>query len=259
MLRHEDIWRALDKLAQEHGLTPSGLARRAGLDATTFNRSKRMSREGKLRWPSTESVAKVLDITNCSLSHLVELISENRNIKAWNPPVIDIGKVIDSGLFGHSGRIENPYYPINKPQPVTNVAFTSTPYQSEPSPHSRANADRVSLDKIDPKKRAGQKFSGLPETTIDDPFAYYLRINELGYEPNFRIGDILIASPSTPIAPGSFVLACLPDGKVHLCQISADATDHGLVIPLIPLLRNHTERLPLSRCEWVVRIVWASL
>ena len=59
MLRHEDIWRAIDKLAHEHGLTPSGLARRAGLDATTFNRSKRMSREGKLRWPSTESVAKV--------------------------------------------------------------------------------------------------------------------------------------------------------------------------------------------------------
>ena len=47
--------------AERHGLTPSGLARRAGLDPTSFNKSKRLSAGGRLRWPSTESVAKVLD------------------------------------------------------------------------------------------------------------------------------------------------------------------------------------------------------
>ena len=59
MLRHSDIWDAIERLARRHDLSPSGLAKRAGLDATTFNKSKRITRDGKQRWPSTESVAKV--------------------------------------------------------------------------------------------------------------------------------------------------------------------------------------------------------
>src|SRR5258708_10411469 len=74
MLRHSDIWRALDRLAAEHSLTASGLARRAGLDPTTFNKSKRITRDGKLRWPSTESLAKVLEATGSSLAQFVGLI-----------------------------------------------------------------------------------------------------------------------------------------------------------------------------------------
>ena len=60
MIRHAEIWRAIDRLAAKHGLTASGLARRAGLDATAFNKSKRKGPSGKPRWPSTESVAKIL-------------------------------------------------------------------------------------------------------------------------------------------------------------------------------------------------------
>ena len=37
-MKHEDIWRALDTLAAENGLSASGLARRAGLGARTFLR-----------------------------------------------------------------------------------------------------------------------------------------------------------------------------------------------------------------------------
>jgi phage repressor protein C with HTH and peptisase S24 domain len=75
-LGHGDIWRALDLLAHANGLTASGLARRAGLDPTTFNRSKRQTRDGKLRWPSTESLAKVLQATGCSLRRLVDLVED---------------------------------------------------------------------------------------------------------------------------------------------------------------------------------------
>ena len=67
MLKHRDIWLALDRLAEIRGLSASGLARAAGLDPTTFNKSKRTSPDGKLRWPSTESVAKVLEATGRSL------------------------------------------------------------------------------------------------------------------------------------------------------------------------------------------------
>ncbi len=74
MLKHADIWSAIDRLAQENGLTASGLARRAGLDPTTFNRSKRVTREGKPRWPSTESIAKILDATATSVGRFVALM-----------------------------------------------------------------------------------------------------------------------------------------------------------------------------------------
>lgn len=68
MLTHAQIWTALDHLAQVHGYSTSGLARRAGLDPTTFNKSKRFSSDGKERWPSTESVAKVLNLTGTDLT-----------------------------------------------------------------------------------------------------------------------------------------------------------------------------------------------
>lgn len=61
-LTHERVWAAIDALAERHNLTTSGLARRAGLDPTTFNRSKRMAGE-RPRWPSTESIAKILEAT----------------------------------------------------------------------------------------------------------------------------------------------------------------------------------------------------
>jgi len=68
MLKHADVWRAIDRLAQKHGMSASGLARRSGLDPTTFNKSKRITKEGKQRWPSTESIAKVLTATGDSLA-----------------------------------------------------------------------------------------------------------------------------------------------------------------------------------------------
>jgi phage repressor protein C with HTH and peptisase S24 domain len=76
MLRHSQIWRALDRLAEKHKLSASGLARRAGLDPTAFNKSKRHSPTGKPRWPSTESVAKCLAATGESLGGFVALLEE---------------------------------------------------------------------------------------------------------------------------------------------------------------------------------------
>ena len=68
MLSHADIWSAIDRLAAESGTSPSGLARRAGLDPTTFNRSKRLAAGGRPRWPSTESISKILAATGRSLA-----------------------------------------------------------------------------------------------------------------------------------------------------------------------------------------------
>jgi phage repressor protein C with HTH and peptisase S24 domain len=72
-LTHDRIWAAIDGLARRHGLSPSALARRAGLDATSFNRSKRVGPDGRRRWPSTESIAKVLDATGTDLTTFLTL------------------------------------------------------------------------------------------------------------------------------------------------------------------------------------------
>ena len=75
-LTHEQIWTALDRLAVRAGLSASGLARRAGLDPTTFNKSKRITLEGRERWPSTESLAKALAATHTSIDTFVQLLAE---------------------------------------------------------------------------------------------------------------------------------------------------------------------------------------
>lgn len=80
-LTHAWIWRAIDTLASRHGLTPSGLARLAGLDPTAFNPSKRCTPEGRHRWPSTESISKLLEATATSLDEFAS-IDLNRAIDA---------------------------------------------------------------------------------------------------------------------------------------------------------------------------------
>lgn len=76
MFTHNDIWRAIDLLAAENGYSPSGLAKKAGLDPTTFNKSKRMSADGKPRWPSTESLSKILAVTQTNMSEFFALLEK---------------------------------------------------------------------------------------------------------------------------------------------------------------------------------------
>jgi phage repressor protein C with HTH and peptisase S24 domain len=76
MFTHEEVWRGIDRLARHHGLTASGLARRAGLDPTTFNPSKRITKEDKPRWPSTESLAKILTATETPFRAFVAMMSD---------------------------------------------------------------------------------------------------------------------------------------------------------------------------------------
>ncbi|MEJ8473356.1 S24 family peptidase [Roseibium algae] len=75
MLSHAQVWAAIDKLAKRHELSPSGLAKRAGLDPTTFNPSKRFSVDERPRWPSTESLAKILEATGETLNAFVASIT----------------------------------------------------------------------------------------------------------------------------------------------------------------------------------------
>ena len=71
ILTHGQVWMALDRLAERAGMSPSGLAKRSGLDPTTFNKSKRVTADGRERWPSTESISKALAATKASFGWLL--------------------------------------------------------------------------------------------------------------------------------------------------------------------------------------------
>jgi phage repressor protein C with HTH and peptisase S24 domain len=92
MLTHGKIWTAIDALARRYGLSPSGLAKRAGLDATAFNPSKRVISFFFNDSPTTESLAKVLSATGASLDEFVDLLeAEAAGLRKAPQPIRLIG------------------------------------------------------------------------------------------------------------------------------------------------------------------------
>ncbi len=107
MLTHRKIWGALDALARHHGLSPSGLARKAGLDPTTFNKSKRATPSGRLRWPNTESLSKALEATGASLDEFLAILNQIDGAGARRPsrllPLIGFAQAGNGGYFDDGG------------------------------------------------------------------------------------------------------------------------------------------------------------
>ncbi|HEX4367100.1 MAG TPA: helix-turn-helix transcriptional regulator [Rhodopila sp.] len=179
-MKHEDVWRAIDTLAAENGLSASGLAKRSGLDATTFNPSKRRMPDGRNRWPSTESVAKVLEATGATLENFSSLVSGARALASnaggrgvsRRVPLIGLAQAGGEGYFDDGG------YPVG------------------------GGWDEVSL----------------PE--IADPNAYALEISGESMEPVFRDGDLVIVSPSAPIRRGDRVVVRTVGGEVMAKQLA---------------------------------------
>lgn len=152
MLTHADVWRAIDRLAQEYGLSASGLARRAGLDPTTFNKSKRITREGKNRWPSTESVAKVLTATGASLNEFVSYVGESGGAGVYrNIPLIGFAEAGSNGYFDDAG------YPVGG-------SWDEIPFPGFADPH--AYALEVSGESMEPVFRDGDIVIVSPEANI---------------------------------------------------------------------------------------------
>jgi phage repressor protein C with HTH and peptisase S24 domain len=138
MLKHREIWKALDKLAANHGLTASGLARRGGLDATAFNKSKRITPEGRPRWPGTESLAKVLAATGESLAGYASLLNERGAGRSI--PLVGYAKAGAKGYFDDAG------YPTG--QGWDRVALPEVD-------DAHAYALRISGDSMEPAYRGG--------------------------------------------------------------------------------------------------------
>jgi phage repressor protein C with HTH and peptisase S24 domain len=103
MLTHDQIWTALDRLAERAGLSPSGLAKRSGLDPTTFNKSKRVTGDGRERWPSTESISKALAAAGVDLETLVRLIDGTAPRAAQSVPLLGLAQAGAGGYFDDGG------------------------------------------------------------------------------------------------------------------------------------------------------------
>ena len=102
MLTHDQIWAALDRLAARAGLSPSGLAKRAGLDPTTFNKSKRVTSDGRERWPSTESIAKALAAAEASIEIFARLVDDDAG-DGRTVPLLGFAQASANGAFDESG------------------------------------------------------------------------------------------------------------------------------------------------------------
>lgn len=104
MLTHSQVWAAIDALAARYDMSASGLAKAAGLDPTTFNKSKRIAINGKTRWPSTESISKILNATGASIEDFTALVvgaephGETRYI-----PLIGLAQAGEKGFFDDGG------------------------------------------------------------------------------------------------------------------------------------------------------------
>ena len=139
---------------------------RSGLDATTFNPSKRRMPDGRARWPSTESVAKVLDATGASLEAFTALVSGARALASNGAnrsatrriPLIGFAQAGGDGFFDDGG------YPVG------------------------GGWDEVSCRR----------------SPIRTPMRWKSAANSM--EPVFRDGDMVIVSPSAPIRRGDRVV-----------------------------------------------------
>jgi phage repressor protein C with HTH and peptisase S24 domain len=104
MFTHEQVWNAIDVIAERSGLSASALAKRAGLDSTSFNKSKRVGPDGRQRWPTTESMAKVLAATDTSVAEFTALLD---GTGAGRPerriPLIGLVQAGSGGFFDDAG------------------------------------------------------------------------------------------------------------------------------------------------------------
>ena len=221
MLSHDRIWAAVDALAKSHSLSASGLARKAGLDPTSFNKSKRFTGEGRARWPSTESIAKALRATGTSLSDFMALVEDH---------VPDVSEIMSK-------------YSL---PPLRNVPLLG---------FAEAGSGGFFDDGGFP---AGQGWDvvDFPAQPSDRPGVYALEVQGDSMLPLYRDGDILIVEPGAQIRRGDRVVVRSREGEVMAKVLNRQSARS---VELISLNPDHPNRsFDVKDIDWMARIIWAS-
>lgn len=174
MLSHRAIWDGIDSLARRQGVSVSALARLAGLDATAFNVSKRVSKDGRERWPSTESISKILEATGENFdtflhgtgSYLAMPSGFSESQLLRNIPLLGLAQAGSGGFFDGAG------FPVGH------------------------GWDEVALP------------------TPNDSGIYALEISGDSMEPLYREGDRIVISPTEQVRRGDRVVVKTREGEV---------------------------------------------
>lgn len=220
MFSHDRIWTAIDRLAAKHQLTPSGLARRAGLDPTAFNKSKRIGADGRLRWPSTESVAKVLDATGSTLDEFLAFVAGKPAATPLPdgpfPPQIESIPLLGFAQAGSGGYFDDSGFPAGEGWDIVDFPTASD-------------------------RRAG---------------VYALEVQGESMMPVYREGDVLIVEPGAQIRRGDRVVVKTRDGEVMAKVLMRQSPRSLELMSLNPEHPNRT--VEMRDVDWVARIIWAS-
>lgn len=217
---HESVWGAIDALAARHKLSPSGLAKKAGLDATAFNPSKRHGLDDRPRWPSTESIAKVLQATGETLETFVALAQPNERGRSRG--------LKPSGLAGSL-----------RPVPLLGLAQAGTGGFFD-----------------DGGFPSGQGWDEITLPGLSDDSTYALQVSGDSMQPLYRDGDVIIVSPTARVRRGDRVVVKTTDGEVMAKILKKQS---GGEVELASFNPSHPNRtIPEKSVEWVARILWAS-
>ena len=105
MLSHKQVWNAIDVIAERYGYSASGLAKKSGLDPTSFNPSKRNGPDGRPRWPTMESISRLLQASGASVEEFSDLLTGRKGQppKRKQIPLMGFAKAGKGGFFDDSG------------------------------------------------------------------------------------------------------------------------------------------------------------
>jgi phage repressor protein C with HTH and peptisase S24 domain len=218
MWTHQSVWAAIDALAARHGLSASGLAKKAGLDPTAFNPSKRHGPDERPRWPSTESIAKILAATGDTLENFVALA--RRQGKRGR-------QAAAAGLGGL------------RPVPILGFA--------------QAGAGGFFDDAGFP---AGRGWDEIKPPDFASEGAYALEVSGDSMLPLYRKGDIIVVSPAAQVRRGDRVVVRTRDGEVMAKILKRKNARQVELASLNP--DHAERVLPMPQVDWIARILWAS-
>ncbi|MDD9910099.1 MAG: helix-turn-helix transcriptional regulator [Ahrensia sp.] len=223
MFSHSQLWQAIDALAQQNDMSVSRLARNAGLDPTTFNKSKRTSSDGRPRWPSTESLAKIMQTTGTTMDEFTGLM----DAKTASMP------------SGFREADEQAQFAMPQAIPLLGLAQAG----------SGGYFDNSGFP-------VGQGWDAVDFPKPDGQSVYALEISGDSMMPFYRDGDLIIVSPEASVRRGDRVVVRTKEGEV-MAKVLARKT--ATRIELDSLNPAHENRdIALADVDWVARILWAS-
>ncbi|TDQ82082.1 phage repressor protein C with HTH and peptisase S24 domain [Dongia mobilis] len=226
MLQHADVWRGIDRLAAKHGLSASGLARRAGLDPTAFNPSKRITREGRPRWPSTESLSKILAVTSEPFIDFVLLTGAHGGDAVSNGH--GGAELAERGAAARGSRIV----------PVLPLERLATEHFSAAGQPVGAGWGHLDFDGSIGRDAFGIEISGSE------------------FDPVYRDGDTLIASTGAEIRRGDRVVLGLGSGGILIRRVARHDADGYYTESIGP--SGRAQFLTNSEVRFAARIIWVS-